>query len=102
LDPDAPATLIFTSGSSGTPKAALLSFGNHYHNAVASNQRVPYRHGDRWLLSLPLFHVSGIALLFRTMVAAGTLVIPRNGKDLAAAIDADAISHISVVPTQLQ
>lgn len=102
LDVDSPATLIFTSGSSGSPKAALLSFGNHFYNATASNQRVPYRHGDRWLLSLPLFHVSGIAVLFRTMVAAATVVVPKDTRNLVEAIDTHRITHISVVPTQLQ
>lgn len=102
FDFDAPATVVFTSGSAGVPKAALLGLGNHYQNAVASNQRVPYRTGDRWLLSLPLFHVSGLAVLFRTIAAGATVVLPRDGRDLAAALDDFAPTHASFVPAQLQ
>lgn len=45
-----PATIIFTSGSSGVPKAALHTFGNHYHSALGSNANITLRPGDRWHL----------------------------------------------------
>ena len=54
-----PATIIFTSGSTGVPKAALHTFGNHYYNALGSNANITLRPGDRWLHSLPLYHVGG-------------------------------------------
>jgi O-succinylbenzoic acid--CoA ligase len=56
---DRPATVVFTSGSTGVPKAALHTFGNHYFSAIGSNANIALAAGDRWLHSLPLYHVGG-------------------------------------------
>ncbi len=100
-DTEQPATIIFTSGSSGDPKAALHTLGNHYYNALGSNQNIPFGPGDRWLLSLPLYHVGGLAILFRAMLGGGTVVIPEKTSDLENAIRKYKPSQISLVPTQL-
>lgn len=98
---DRPATVIFTSGSSGRPKAALHSFGNHWYNAKRSNENITLAPGDRWLLSLPLFHVAGVGVVFRCLLAGATVVIPAPGRPLADAIAGEDITHLSLVPTQL-
>ena len=61
-------TIIFTSGSSGFEKAVVHSLGNHIYNALGSNAFEPLNQGDRWLLSLPLFHVGGLAIFFRILI----------------------------------
>jgi o-succinylbenzoate---CoA ligase len=98
---NAPALAIFTSGSTGKPKAALLSFGNLYYNALGSNENIPFQPDDRWLLSLPLYHVGGLGILFRAFIAGGTVVIPDLGADLASTIESHQITHLSLVTTQL-
>ncbi|HET6569263.1 MAG TPA: class I adenylate-forming enzyme family protein, partial [Rhodothermales bacterium] len=60
LELDRSVVAVFTSGSTGRPKAALLSWGNLYYNALGSNRNIPLGPGDRWLLSLPLYHVGGL------------------------------------------
>lgn len=95
------ATIISTSGSSGRPKMTALTIGNHYYNAVGSNDNIPFAPGDRWLLSLPLFHVGGIALLFRAMLGGGALVIAENGATIAQSVMSAEVTHVSVVPTLL-
>ncbi len=95
------ATIISTSGSSGRPKMAALTIGNHYYNALGSNDNIPFAPPDRWLLSLPLYHVGGIALIFRAMLGGGALVIAENGTTLVQAVIAGEVSHVSVVPTLL-
>jgi len=95
------ATILFTSGSSSQPKAALHSFGNHYYNALAANGWIPLKRGDRWLLSLPLVHVSGLGILFRVLLAGATIVLPEKKEPLAKSLQKYQISHVSLVPTQL-
>jgi O-succinylbenzoic acid--CoA ligase len=95
------ATVIFTSGSTGYPKAAVHTIGNHYYNALGSNENIRLRPGDRWLLTLPLFHVGGLAILFRTLLAGATCVIAKDGKKIGKVIRDRKITHLSLVATQL-
>ncbi|MBU0982514.1 MAG: o-succinylbenzoate--CoA ligase [candidate division Zixibacteria bacterium] len=99
---DQPATILFTSGSTGTPKAVLHTFGNHYYNALGSNETIVVEPGDRWLLSLPVYHVGGLAVLFRCFLAGATVVMADPGDDLAGLIDQHGITHVSLVATQLR
>ena len=96
-----PATLIFTSGSTGAPKAALHTFGNHYYNALGSNSNIALQPGDRWLHSLPLYHVGGLSILFRCLLAGATIALPEPGTHLGEAIASFGATHVSLVATQL-
>jgi o-succinylbenzoate---CoA ligase len=96
-----PATIIFTSGSTGAPKAALHTFGNHYHSALGSNANIALRPGDRWLHSLPLYHVGGLSILFRCMLAGATVALPQPGTSLGESIAGLGATHVSLVSTQL-
>jgi O-succinylbenzoic acid--CoA ligase len=96
-----PSTIMFTSGSSADSKAVLHSYGNHYYNAKGSNENIPVRIGDRWFLSLPLYHVSGLSILFRCLIGGATIVLSEDRSDLHSLIDRFNITHISLVATQL-
>lgn len=99
---DQPATLLFTSGSSGPPKIALHSYGNHHFNALGSNENIALHPGDRWLLSLPLYHVGGLAILFRCFLAGAAVVLPPAEKrPLAETLATRRVTHVSLVATQL-
>ena len=95
------STITFTSGSSGYPKPVLHTFGNHYHSALGSNENIQFKTGNRWLLSLPLYHVGGLSILFRSIISGGTIVIPDKKLDLFDNIKKFNITHVSLVPTQL-
>lgn len=99
LEPDRPATIVFTSGSTGEPDAALHSFGNHYYSAAGSNENIQVGLGDRWLLSLPLYHVGGIAILFRCLLGRATVLIADSGISIEK--QASGATHVSMVATQL-
>lgn len=101
LSPDRPATIVLTSGSSAAPKAALLSYGNHYYNAALSNQNLRVGPGDRWLMSLPLYHVAGIGVLFRCLLGGAAVVFPASNEGLDKAILKYQVTHVSLVATQL-
>ena len=96
---DRPATVVFTSGSSGAPKAALHTFGNHFFNARGSNANIALSPGDRWLHSLPLYHVGGLSIVFRCLLAGATVALPEPGASLERALA--GVTHVSLVSTQL-
>ncbi len=97
-----PVTAVSTSGSTGRPKAALHTLGNHYYSALGSNENLPVRRGDRWLLSLPLWHVGGLAILFRCVLAEATVVAPAPNAEPAEILRRERITHVSLVETQLR
>ena len=97
-----PITVVLTSGTSGTPKAAVHRWSQHYFSARGSNENLPFKAGERWLLSLPLYHIGGIAILFRALLGGAAVVIGDPGKITVDRILQDNITHVSMVATQLQ
>lgn len=102
VDLDLPATIIFSSGSTGAPKAALHTFGNHYYSALGSNANIALGPGDRWLHSLPLYHVGGLSIIFRCLLAGATIALPEPNVSLGEAISESRATHVSLVATQLR
>lgn len=102
INTEAWASIIFTSGSSGSAKAVVHSLANHFYSALGANQLMPLNPGDRWLLSLPLYHVSGLAIFFRTLISGAAMVLPPGNEIFAETILKNKITHLSLVPTQLQ
>lgn len=97
---DDPATIVFTSGSR-TARAAVLSYGNHYYAARASNQHLPLHSPDRWMLNLPLYHVAGLGILFRCLRAGAAMVFPEPDCTVPEVILSRGVTHLSLVPAQL-
>ena len=102
LDDGDGATLVFTSGTTNAPRAVLHSVEAHRRNAAGAHARMPFGPGHRWLLSLPVCHVGGLALLFRALHAGGALAVPEAGQSLTDAMVALRPSHVSVVAAQLR
>lgn len=98
---DRPVTIIHTSASSGTPKAALHSFGNHWYSALGAARNMRLECGDCWLLSLPLFHIGGYAILFRALASGSAVAVPDPQEPLERSLERYPVTHLSLVPTQL-
>jgi o-succinylbenzoate---CoA ligase len=107
LDPEHPAVLLPTSGTSGAPRLAVLS-----HRALLAAARASAAHlgveDDRWLLPLPLAHVGGLSIVVRCLVARRTTVLfdPKGPlldrlPTLAAELTRHEITLLSLVPTVL-
>jgi malonyl-CoA/methylmalonyl-CoA synthetase len=60
LDGDTPAALVYTSGTTGTSKGAILTHNNFAANALNLLTCWQITHQDRFLLALPLFHVHAL------------------------------------------
>ena len=95
------AAMLFTSGSTGAPKAVVLSLGNLFYNALGTNRALALGFDDRWLLSLPLFHVGGLGIVVRTLLAGASVVIPHVRGDVESGLRTEGLTHLSLVPTQL-
>jgi O-succinylbenzoic acid--CoA ligase len=96
--------VLFTSGTTGEPKAVRVTGRNVLASAVASAFRLGVTPGDRWLATLALHHTGGVAPLYRATVY-GTAVVLRESFD-AAGVLADLGEHgatgVSLVPTMLR
>ncbi|SJN59283.1 2-succinylbenzoate--CoA ligase [Vibrio ruber DSM 16370] len=91
------SSLIFTSGSTGDAKAVAHTSHQHFASAQGLLSQFHFSAGDTWLLSLPVYHVSGLSIIYRWLQAGACLRIGR----VAAGELAD-VTHASLVPTQLQ
>lgn len=98
-----PAAIVFTSGTSGTPKGAVLTYGNFFYSAMASAYHLGTLPDDRWLCVLPLYHVGGLSIVFRAVLYGITLALhPRFELEaIDTALKNTPITLISLVPTML-
>jgi o-succinylbenzoate---CoA ligase len=104
VDLDAPHSIVYTSGTTGRPKGAILTYDNHYSNALASMLNLGVLASDVWLACLPLFHVGGLAILLRSVIY-GMPVLLHERFDpglVNHAIDHQGVTVISVVSTMLE
>ena len=103
LDLDAVHSALYTSGTSGRPKAALLTHGNLLASAVASAFHVGVRAEDRWLAPLPLYHVGGLSVLIRSTLAGTTAVVHRRFDEgaVSRALREQGVTLASLVPAML-
>jgi len=101
---DDPQLIVFTSGSTGRPKPVVVTMGNLRASAIASAFRLGVDPDDRWLLTLSLHHVGGIAPIFRSTLY-GTAIVVRSGFDPGQAaddLDRYDVTVVSLVPTMLK
>ncbi len=102
MQPDDPAVLLYTSGTTGFPKGATLTHGNVVSNMYATVHHAGYKPDDRMALFLPLFHVFGQNFIMNaTFTACATLVLYRRfvPEVVLDSIQRDRISMFFAVPT---
>jgi acyl-CoA synthetase (AMP-forming)/AMP-acid ligase II len=76
---DDPAMLMYTSGTTGQPKGALLSHANMLSAARAVAQSLALTPDDRVLSSLPLYHINGQCIAtVAPLVSGGSIVMPHR------------------------
>jgi acyl-[acyl-carrier-protein]-phospholipid O-acyltransferase/long-chain-fatty-acid--[acyl-carrier-protein] ligase len=85
-DPDATATILFSSGSTGDPKGVMLSHANILANLASCRQLFHTRPDSCFLGSLPFFHAFGLTLTFWFPLSEGVRTVyhpnPMEGKEI--------------------
>ncbi|WP_286296718.1 o-succinylbenzoate--CoA ligase [Vibrio apostichopi] len=97
FNPQFLASIVFTSGSTGNPKAVAHTLQQHLCSAQGLLDVFCFEQADTWLLSLPMYHVSGLAIVHRWLVAGGCIKIGQGKLET----DIEGCSHASLVATQL-
>ncbi|MFB6093777.1 MAG: class I adenylate-forming enzyme family protein [Halanaeroarchaeum sp.] len=95
--------VMFTSGTTGDPKAVCLLVRNVLASAVASAFRLGVVPGDEWLDPLPTFHMGGLSVPIRTTLYGTTTLLARefDASAVARAIAERDVTGVSLVPTML-
>jgi long-chain acyl-CoA synthetase len=99
---DAPAVIMYTSGTTGRPKGAVETHANLIHSCLTYRRVYRLRDGERSLVTVPLFHVTGLIaqLLTMTAMAGTTVLMPRfEAAATLRLLAAERISHLIAAPT---
>ncbi len=87
-----------SSGSTKEPKFLSLPFASLFYNAISCVETLRLQEGDLYLLSLPLFHVSGLAATIRSFIQKASILFSDKKSFL---YNISGHTHVSLVPTQL-
>jgi long-chain acyl-CoA synthetase len=96
------AFIMYTSGTTGRPKGAMGTHLGIISSNVSFQRCMGLRDGDRTLVAVPLFHVTGLIGQFLSMAfVAGTTVIMRTFEAAQAVrlLDAERITYMIAAPT---
>ena len=103
FDKSRTAVILYTSGTTGNPKGVMLSFNNLYKNALAVDSIINLHSGDKWLISLPVYHIGGFAIISRSILTGSSMIIPAALKttDISESLKLYDPTIISLVTTML-
>ncbi len=102
VDPDAPMILMYTSGTTGVPKGALLPHRKTLYNTLNAQLFFGLTMRDRVLVVVPLFHSFGLKILAIPALYAGATVFLRSrfdARELWQSVERERITYFGGVPT---
>lgn len=104
LAPDSLHTIVYTSGTTGRPKGAMLTRANHRASAEGARKRLDLGPEDRWLACMPLCHVGGLSILLRSVLCGFPVVLQDSFDEhrVIEAIAKERVTIVSLVPGMLQ
>jgi len=102
-DPDDIAVLLYTSGTTGVPKAAVLRHKNLTGYILSSVEFMGAGEDEATLVSVPPYHIAGLAAILSSVYAGRRIVqLPNfDADDWIDMVIAEGITHAMVVPTML-
>ncbi len=102
---DDPAIILYTSGTTGNPKGAILTHGNITWNTLGQFAHFSLGRTDVSLCSAPLFHVLGLGqITLPTLYAGGTVVVvPKfDAREFLTIVQRERATAFPLAPTMLQ
>lgn len=98
------AVILFTSGTTGLPKPAILTREALAASAEASRDNIPLSPGDVWLLSISPARIGGFSILTRSLIARSAIALgPKfSPKEYLRRLEVDRVTYSSIVPTMLR
>ncbi len=103
LDPDDPINIQYTSGTTGSPKAVMLSHHNILNNASSAARIMRFTESDRLCVPVPFYHCFGMVLANLLCLSVGAcVVIPSESFDVLPvlrAVEAEKCTALHGVPT---
>ncbi len=102
--PNDTAVIIHTSGSGGNPKGVEITNNNLYQSYIATAKTFNFSNNDKFLASLPFYHIGGFSIINRALLSGGTLVLPKTIKqaDIITSMAKENPTVVSLVPTMLK
>ncbi len=97
------AIILFTSGSTGIPKAVEITFNNLFQSSKNTDIVLEMKTDDKWLASLPFHHIGGFSIITRSLLSGSSFIIPNefSTKNIIENL-INKPTFISVVPTMLK
>lgn len=104
MDLERIASIMFTSGTTGPQKAVPQTFNNHLASAIGCKESLGFDQNTKWLSVLPIYHISGLSVLLRSMIEGFTVRIVNkfDADQILEIIKGENITHISLVPQTLK
>ena len=100
VEPDALAAILYTSGTTGRSKGAMITHENLRSNAEALVTTWRFTRDDVLLHALPIFHTHGLFVAFNTVLLSGSSVVFLPRFDTQAVMDAlPTVTTMMGVPT---
>lgn len=101
--PDDTAAVLFTSGTTGLPKPAIITRKMLIESALASEQNLGWQDNDCWQLCMSVTRIGGLSILTRCLFARKTLAISPlfSPESFTQALLDDKVTITSIVPTML-
>ncbi len=104
IDLQATQAIMYTSGTTGTPKGAIITYGMQWWNAIGSALNLGHQPDDCWLACMPFFHIGGLSILMRSVIYQISVIVQQkfDAEAVNTAIQLQHVTIISVVAVMLQ